>query len=63
MGYLAAALFAIFLIGLFVASPGFRIFVGVVAALLMAGGVYVYQQDQAKKAKLNRPGYRGGQLV
>lgn len=51
MGYLAAAIVAIFLISLFVASPGFRIFVGVVGLLLAGGGVYVYQEDQADKAK------------
>lgn len=51
MGYLAAALLAIFLIGLFIASPGFRIFVGVLVVLLAVTGVYVYQEDQTRKAR------------
>lgn len=61
MGYLAAAFLAIFLIALFIKSSGFRVFVGVVFALLVAGAAYaIYYQQQETVAREKDRQFKSG---
>lgn len=54
MGYLAAVILAIFLVVLFISSPGFRVFVGVVfvvAALGVAHAIHYEKEEKASREK------------